>query len=333
MNTEQKICPYCGKAFTENDDIVVCPDCGTRHHRACWAAHGHCANEAHHGEPIPTEDSNTHTHPDANAPHAPQDAPNARICPRCGYQNAPDALFCSGCGLPLGASGAGDSFFAQQAHGFDPASFNPDVNFSNDTDFDGVPSTDAARLIGKNTEYYLPVFSRLHRNNRGRFHFCAFLFGGGWMLFRKQYVRGGIMLALQVLLDAAQMLGSAYLVLPVYQALLQAAGIDLNAVVGGTLTQEQAMRLAQEMMQLPAGRLLVLMLPILLAAAALVLRIVIGACANRWYYRDTLAVARCLRARHSDESMLIDAETRRGGVNMPLAICLLVCAVILRFVL
>ena len=30
MNTEQKICPYCGKAFTENDDIVVCPDCGTK---------------------------------------------------------------------------------------------------------------------------------------------------------------------------------------------------------------------------------------------------------------------------------------------------------------
>lgn len=38
----------CGKAFVQGDDIVVCPDCGTPHHRACYRSLGHCANEAQH---------------------------------------------------------------------------------------------------------------------------------------------------------------------------------------------------------------------------------------------------------------------------------------------
>lgn len=29
-------CPVCEQAFTDEDDIVVCPDCGTPYHRACW---------------------------------------------------------------------------------------------------------------------------------------------------------------------------------------------------------------------------------------------------------------------------------------------------------
>ena len=46
-------CPVCNNQFTEDDDVVVCPDCGTPHHRECWINKGHCANEALHG----TEDS------------------------------------------------------------------------------------------------------------------------------------------------------------------------------------------------------------------------------------------------------------------------------------
>ncbi|MCL2087137.1 MAG: hypothetical protein FWH05_06040 [Oscillospiraceae bacterium] len=41
--------PCCNKEFAENDDIVVCPECGSPHHRACWFEKGHCANLARHG--------------------------------------------------------------------------------------------------------------------------------------------------------------------------------------------------------------------------------------------------------------------------------------------
>lgn len=45
-------CPVCEESFKENDDVVVCPDCGTPHHRDCWKKNGRCFNEEKHGKEI-----------------------------------------------------------------------------------------------------------------------------------------------------------------------------------------------------------------------------------------------------------------------------------------
>ena len=50
MKFENQICPVCEKAFTENDDIVVCPECGTPHHKDCYFSLGECKNKALHNE-------------------------------------------------------------------------------------------------------------------------------------------------------------------------------------------------------------------------------------------------------------------------------------------
>ena len=42
-------CGVCGKNFEEEDDVVVCPECGTPAHRACYKEHGGCPNEEKHG--------------------------------------------------------------------------------------------------------------------------------------------------------------------------------------------------------------------------------------------------------------------------------------------
>ncbi len=47
---EGYICPVCMKKFTENDDIAVCPECGTPHHRECYLKNGRCALEEMHGD-------------------------------------------------------------------------------------------------------------------------------------------------------------------------------------------------------------------------------------------------------------------------------------------
>ena len=44
-----KTCPVCKKTFVESDDIVVCPECGTPHHRSCYASIGRCALSSKHG--------------------------------------------------------------------------------------------------------------------------------------------------------------------------------------------------------------------------------------------------------------------------------------------
>ena len=41
-------CLMCGQVFTETDDIVTCPECGTPYHRACWKETGHCVNAPLH---------------------------------------------------------------------------------------------------------------------------------------------------------------------------------------------------------------------------------------------------------------------------------------------
>ncbi len=45
---ENKLCPICRTRFNEKADIVVCPICGTPHHRACYSIKNKCALEELH---------------------------------------------------------------------------------------------------------------------------------------------------------------------------------------------------------------------------------------------------------------------------------------------
>lgn len=47
---ENKLCPVCRTRFIESSDIVVCPDCGTPHHRACFSIKNKCALEERHAD-------------------------------------------------------------------------------------------------------------------------------------------------------------------------------------------------------------------------------------------------------------------------------------------
>lgn len=43
-------CSACGEVFTDNDDVVVCPECGTPQHRECYRMNGECVNQVRHGD-------------------------------------------------------------------------------------------------------------------------------------------------------------------------------------------------------------------------------------------------------------------------------------------
>ena len=49
MDYLHSVCPKCGQKFNENDDIVVCPECGTPEHRSCYLEEGNCVNLSLHG--------------------------------------------------------------------------------------------------------------------------------------------------------------------------------------------------------------------------------------------------------------------------------------------
>ena len=47
---ENKLCPICRERFRDGDDIAVCPECGTPHHRACYLKNNKCAMSELHSE-------------------------------------------------------------------------------------------------------------------------------------------------------------------------------------------------------------------------------------------------------------------------------------------
>ena len=46
--TQETIALSVNRHFTDEDDIVVCPDCGTPYHRACWQKVGACMHKSEH---------------------------------------------------------------------------------------------------------------------------------------------------------------------------------------------------------------------------------------------------------------------------------------------
>ncbi len=84
-----KPCGECGELFNENDDIAVCPDCGTPIHRSCWT--GHCPNREKHGSFEWGKDS-------VNAPQAEIDR---SVCSICGEHIGERPLYCQECGAAM----------------------------------------------------------------------------------------------------------------------------------------------------------------------------------------------------------------------------------------
>ena len=80
-------CSVCGKALTDGDDIVVCPDCGAPYHRACYEKQGACVYAAKHGAGFEWT--------------PPASARPERKCPNCGAPNPESAARCGHCGYPF----------------------------------------------------------------------------------------------------------------------------------------------------------------------------------------------------------------------------------------
>ena len=229
-------CPVCGKPFTADDDIVVCPECGAPYHRHCYQQTGHCLFADKHG----TEEAwrpprAGSAQGDAEEKRCPRcgkaNPPGALFCDHCGMSLTEEppvgpqnnyGQFNSRYGASPSPTDypPGQQPFAGQPYGRPSGSpqgqngqppfqggpapfyFDPLGGVSPDEDFDGVPASDMAKLVQANTQYYLPVFVNRERYGRRRFHFCAFLCTGGWLLYRKQYKLGALITAIMAVLSS-----------------------------------------------------------------------------------------------------------------------------------
>jgi len=190
FNFESQVCDVCGRQFDKDSDIVVCPECGTPHHRECWHQLGHCVNQDKHAQGYEWQ------------PVRKEPAPGSIKCPACGSIMPEGTLFCENCGRSLKMPTEAEQAFNQ--------SKNPNIQvfgvpgmmgmtISNEDlqaraerelagEFDGVPYKDMAVYIGPNAQYYIYKFRRMAANPKYRpFNFTAFLFTPLWFLFRKMW--------------------------------------------------------------------------------------------------------------------------------------------------
>ena len=172
-------CYACGAYLFEEDDIVVCPDCGAPHHRECYNKIGHCAFEEFHG----TE----------NGYKKPQEAPQVEdvtpktVCGMCHKSYDASEDYCPHCNAP-NIQKTGRFFSVDFLGGIDA-----DMDLG-----DGVKAEEAKRFVRVNTHRFIPLFAKFKMGKKSSWNWLAFLFPGAWFLYRKMYVLGAVFTALQI---------------------------------------------------------------------------------------------------------------------------------------
>lgn len=203
-----KLCPVCHAAFTENADIVVCPECGTPHHRVCYLAKNKCAFEALHekgyvwdghlpdeqndeqnpeqpaaeqaASAVPVENPDPH-HADYPA-GAPQPKPRITIRPPEEFETA-------------------EEYYRQFEH-----------IYSDDTrGDDGVSLRELCAFATKSIIHYGNAFTVFRGDTTGRkssvfVNFCSGLFLPVHQFYRKMDLLGVIVLALCVMFSLPELL-------------------------------------------------------------------------------------------------------------------------------
>lgn len=203
-------CKICSKKFSEDDDIVVCPDCGTPYHKECYKETGKCINTELHEKNISWKAENE---------AAAQNAAEIK-CRNCGKLLGAEQLFCDKCGTPsetffksknangessdsYGGYGSENGRIAMETiHPYminysDPlCGFNPEEEYS-----ENVTLRDVGDYVKTNTHYYLPKFRLMKSLNfKLSFNFSAMLFPEFYFANRKMPMAAAMILIIKTII-------------------------------------------------------------------------------------------------------------------------------------
>lgn len=344
-------CGICGEEFEHGDDAVVCPDCGTPMHRACYNETKKCPNFELHSEGFvfdgfdrikdeargkvkkeendETDEDDSDTEKTREIPLLKKPVKNDDAqggCPICGNQSRKGANFCDNCGARLRNSLPSKLEDIAETDYTDPKFFAPyalgqtsDVPAA--TPFEeNVTAGDVACYVSVNTSYYLRAFRSI-KNGGSKFNFSAAVFSGVWFLYRKLYRLGALFLSLEALLYALNIYFTQNLSMQVMDKLLSTIGVSSSSI--SSLTMEQYMQLSQNMQQLPINEQVIMMMPTFLLVLQIVVMVVSGSIANKYYYKKCIQSIKEVKASASEQAMTRSETSQTlylaGGVNAILA--------------
>jgi len=234
---EGQNCPVCHRAFNESDDIVSCPVCGAPHHRECWKAEGGCKLQADHGTERQWSREKAEAPNQNRCPNCGRVNPEfAEVCSGCGanlnvadwaqpfrpFGGQPRGPYNQPNTPPPGQPPFGQpppygpppyTYTGQPQPPFGYGGFSPFSMPVADRmggvppqeDLGGAAAEDVAAVVGPNSRYYLPRFSKMARTKqRASWNWAAFFVTPYWLMFRKQYAAGGIMMVIWAALQFIQ---------------------------------------------------------------------------------------------------------------------------------
>ncbi len=326
MNYLNHRCDHCGKKFTEDDDVVVCPICGTPQHRECYEENNRCIHEEKHSENYEwsAEENNNDG--------------SVLICDRCGTENSADSFFCKHCSQPLTEFARRNRQHYSTVSDGEPQNDEDDedgneefenliknskipfkFDFANLTDkdeiADNVTLADAKQYVQKNTFFYSVIFRNLRMLNRSRFNFAACLFGGGWFIYRKQY-RLGIVLTLIMGICLCGYILTMPTSVSIYNQ-IYSSGVSSDAEFYNVLMTDYA------------DRMLYFIAPSVFKVIQYAVMFISGLTANRCYYNHVVRKVRQIKEQYHTKEEIAQHLQKSGGVDTLMGYILFIGYVIL----
>ena len=204
-------CQYCEKPFEENDDIIVCPECGTPYHRACYKEAGHCTNLALHAmggswQKIRRSELEEQRRAEKRTEQAEQEAERER----------------------------GEQPKMLNASLYDGVRLRPDdptVGLDPAEDFEGEKLGDIAEFVSANRFYYLPLFRLMKETGKKiSLNLVCLLFPELQFAYRKMWLHTLLVVLLKTLLSIPY-----WMTMMTEQFGMRLAWIDVNSEGFGRL--------------------------------------------------------------------------------------------------
>ena len=334
-----KACPVCSEIFKEGDDIVVCPKCGAPYHRDCYKQKGKCIYPELH-----RDKKSWHDVYDSNEPVG-EDDEEEKIktvkCALCGFDNPPNAIMCAKCGSFLGKNKNGmpvNPFVTddKEYSDNDEDANSPDFLFNafldplggvnKDENFDGITAAEAAKYVEVNTQYYIPTFKKIAQTGKSRFSFAAFVFGGGWFLYRKQYVKGIILSLLSGILTIGNFAVQLFYTNNIWRQATEALSATKSSYYSYVSYTDY---FGYMFANYDFWQCILIFLPLIVNLVNWGIMIYSGVSANRSYYRHVVKKVKKIKAQNHDSKFSPEMLSEKGGVNMALALVFLLCYIIL----
>ncbi len=252
-------CPVCNEQFKSDDDIVVCPYCGTPHHRECYKSNSECANNDKHSE-------NFRWEPTFVTPEEVQSEQTA--------ENTPLGQFSNPNQLPFGMP-----FPIVRANPLE--AFPPEME-------NGVKTEDVAVFVQQDAVKYIDKFFKI-KEKKHTWNWAAFFFAPYWFFYRKLYKIGAVFLALFVCITSLSLLPPA---VKLSEAMLVQE--EKIAEMSEDIETEEEYNIAfaeltDEMTKMFKENTKGIVIMTFQSFASFVISVIIGLNANKWYYKHTIS--------------------------------------------